>query len=127
MELEERSKLLFGNRHRLRIGNCVAQRNLLTAREVAAELRLADSVVRAELLRLAEAGLLVALPSVQKERFFEQVPDPFWAYCREEVARFGVNAGDLVRARPPSGTAPRSNGCASAAGWRTAPRRSTSR
>jgi hypothetical protein len=29
---------------------------------------------------------------VQKERFFEQVPDPFWAYCREEVARFGVNA-----------------------------------
>ena len=94
MELEERSKLLFGNRHRLRIGNCVAQRNLLTAREVAAELRLADSVVRAELLRLAEAGLLVALPSVQKERFFEQVPDPFWAYCREEVARFGNRSDD---------------------------------
>jgi DNA-binding transcriptional ArsR family regulator len=89
VDLEERSKLLFGNRHRLRIGDCVAQRNLVTAREVAAELRLADSVVRAELLRLAEAGLLIALPSVQKERFFEQVPDPFWAYCREEVARFG--------------------------------------
>ena len=89
MDLEERSKLLFGNRHRLRIGDCVAQRTLVTAREVAAELRLADSVVRAELLRLADAGLLIALPSVQKERFFEQVPDPFWAYGREEVARFG--------------------------------------
>ena len=98
MDLEERSKLLFGNRHRLRIGDCVAQRTLVTAREVAAELRLADSVVRAELLRLADAGLLVALPSVQKERFFEQVPDPFWAYCREEVARFGSR--DAQRSDP---------------------------
>jgi hypothetical protein len=96
VDLEERSKLLFGNRHRLRIGDCVARRNLLTAREVAAELRLADSVVRAELLRLSDAGLLVPLPSVQKERFFEQVPDPFWAYCREEVARFGDRSGGGV-------------------------------
>ena len=97
MDLEERSKLLFGNRHRLRIGDCVAQRTLVTAREVASELHLADSVVRAELLRLAAAGLLVALPSVQKERYFELVPDPFWAYCREEVTRFAQ-------------VAPRSNG-----------------
>jgi hypothetical protein len=90
VNLEERSKLLFGNRHRLRIGNCIAPRNLVTAREVASELHLADSVVRAELLRLAEAGLLIAMPSVQKERFFETVLDPFWDYCREEVTRFGV-------------------------------------
>lgn len=89
MNLEERSKLLFGNRHRLRIGDCIASRTLLTAREIASELHLADSVVRAELLRLTEAGLLVSLPSVQKERFYETVADPFWAYCREEVARFG--------------------------------------
>ena len=101
MDLEERSKLLFGNRHRLRIGDCVAQRNLVTAREVASELRLADSVVRAELLRLAAAGLLVALPSVQKERYFEMVEDPFWAYCREEVTRFAIQSAQ---------DAPRSNG-----------------
>ncbi len=88
VDLETRSKLLFGNRHRLRIGECVARRNLVTAREIAAELRLADSVVRAELLRLVEAGLLTALPSVQKERYYELTADPFWAYCREEVARF---------------------------------------
>jgi hypothetical protein len=103
VDLEERSKLLFGNRHRLRIGDCVAQRTLLTAREVAAELRLADSVVRAELLRLVEAGLLIALPSVQKERFFERAADPFWAYCREEVTRFGSQPADQRGS-------PRSNG-----------------
>ncbi|MDQ1465650.1 MAG: hypothetical protein QOH10_65 [Actinomycetota bacterium] len=97
MDLEERSKLLFGNRHRLRIGDCVAQRTLVTAREIAAHLRLADSVVRAELLRLADAGLLIAMPSVQKERFFETVADPFWAYCREEVARFGTHPADADR------------------------------
>ena len=96
MDLETRSKLLFGNRHRLRIGECVARRTLVTAREVAAELRLADSVVRAELLRLADAELLHSLPSVQKERYFELVPDPFWAYCREEVARF-ADAADIAR------------------------------
>jgi DNA-binding transcriptional ArsR family regulator len=105
VDLEERSKLLFGNRHRLRIGNCVARRTLVTAREIASELRLADSVVRAELLRLAAAGLLVALPSVQKERYFELVADPFWDYCREEVARFGTPQ-----------VAPRSNGRPSAPG-----------
>jgi DNA-binding transcriptional ArsR family regulator len=87
--LEERSKLLFGNRHRLRIGDCIASKTLVTAREIASQLHLADSVVRAELLRLADAGLLHALPSVQKERFYEMVVDPFWDYCREEVARFG--------------------------------------
>jgi DNA-binding transcriptional ArsR family regulator len=89
VNLEERSKLLFGNRHRLRIGDCIAAKTLVTAREIASQLHLADSVVRAELLRLADAGLLTPLPSVQKERFFETVIDPFWDYCREEVARFG--------------------------------------
>jgi hypothetical protein len=84
----------------LRIGDCIATRTLVTARELAAELRLADSVVRAELLRLADAGLLNALPSVAKERFFEQVPDPFWAYCREEVARFGAQASQGAGPRP---------------------------
>jgi DNA-binding transcriptional ArsR family regulator len=88
VNLEDRSKLLFGNRHRLRIGDCLASKTLVTAREVASQLHLADSVVRAELLRLSDAGLLHALPSVQKERFFETVVDPFWDYCREEVARF---------------------------------------
>jgi hypothetical protein len=72
-------------------------------------------VVRAELLRLAEAGLLIALPSVQKERFFEQLPDPFWAYCREEVARFGSQAAapaDPIDPTDPAGShgSPRSNG-----------------
>jgi hypothetical protein len=100
VNLEERSKLLFGNRHRLRIGDCIAPRTLLTAREIASELHLADSVVRAELLRLAEAGLLIALPSVQKERFFETVADPFWAYCREEVARFGNLPAEGAEHRP---------------------------
>ena len=60
-----------------------------TTDEIASQLHLADSVVRAELLRLADAGLLHSLPSVQKERFYEMVIDPFWDYCREEVARFG--------------------------------------
>ncbi len=87
-DLELRSKLLYGNKYRLAIGNFIGQNKLVTARHVAKELRLADSVVRPELLRLTDAQVLTALPSTGRERYYERVDDPFWEYCVQEVAKF---------------------------------------
>ncbi len=86
-DLRERSKLLFGNRYRLEIGEMIARSSVVTAREIARDLGLADSVVRAELLRLSAAGLLVPSPMPTRERYYERVADPFWDYCAAELMR----------------------------------------
>jgi DNA-binding transcriptional ArsR family regulator len=85
--LRLRSRLLFGNSHRLEVGAYIARHKVVTIREIAAALGVADSLVRPNLKRLEEAGLLEAIPRSDRNQYFERADDDYFAVCRREVRR----------------------------------------
>lgn len=87
--LEEARRLsaaVFGNRHFAAVVAAIKERmsseaELVTARELARAAALSDSTVRPVLLRLAEAGVLLALPKAGHARttqYYQPVPGLLW-------------------------------------------------
>jgi hypothetical protein len=82
LPLRMHSKLLFGSSYRLQVSAHIARHErVVSVREVARELGVADSIVRSEFLRLAEAGLLLALPRTGPSQYYERLDSPFWEFC----------------------------------------------
>lgn len=84
--LRDRSGLLYGNRYRLEVGAYIAENKVVTVREIAAHLGVADSLVRPNLTRLKDAGLVQAIPKSDRHQYFERREDPYFEVCRREVA-----------------------------------------
>jgi hypothetical protein len=90
MQLRDVSSALFGNEKMAEVVLAlVAQQGHATAQQVATDLSVNHDLARKPMLRLVEAGLLVALPRVGGRRstqFYEVVPGPEWdalvALCR---------------------------------------------
>jgi DNA-binding MarR family transcriptional regulator len=74
------SKAVLGNRHRLEIARAIAEetKGRVSARRLARELGLADSLVQPELKRLSALGLLRPLPKRGAELFYERRQFKFW-------------------------------------------------
>lgn len=83
-EMRRRSKALFGNRDRLAVIAGVSQTDqAVCAADLEKRLGLANNRVRAQLLALAEAGLLIAMPKTPTERtqWYQRVSSPVWEMC----------------------------------------------
>lgn len=77
------SKLLLGNLDRLEVGVAIALSpdGLVNATDLQAELGLAQSRVRSQLVTMTNAGLLVALPRAGFKRWYERQESTFWRSC----------------------------------------------
>lgn len=78
--LRRRSKVLFGNADRLEVVDAVGRSSggVVHAQELSNELGISPPRVRAQLLALVEAGLLVSLPRHGSVQNYERVDDIFW-------------------------------------------------
>lgn len=72
---------MLGNRHRLEIVRAIADRaeGRVSARRLALELGLADSLVQPELKRLSGLGLLRPLPKRGAELLYQRRQFKFWS------------------------------------------------
>ncbi len=102
-ELREFSKKLYGGSYRLEVAARIAaaEPGIVTAPDLTADLSLPAenyTVVRLELEKLAQIGLLLRLPKPRGQRIqeYERMPSEFWEASRkvlEEVsARLGRRA-----------------------------------
>lgn len=94
------SKLLFGNSIRLEVAAAIAASDpgITHATVLAQKLSLPVNVVREELLRLTEAGLLMRLPRPrgQQHQEYERLPDSYWTFAREYLRELqGQEISDL--------------------------------
>jgi hypothetical protein len=79
--VRHRSKALFGNADRLQVALYVGSTDgIVSATEIAGDLRMAQNRVRAQLLALTEAGLLMEMPRTSGDRraFFSRRDSDFW-------------------------------------------------
>jgi hypothetical protein len=79
-----RSKTLFGSMDRLDVAVAIAQSpdGVVNATDLSWQLKLANNRVRAQLLTLAEVGLLQASPDRSAgKRFYIRLDSPFWDVC----------------------------------------------
>jgi hypothetical protein len=84
--IRRRSKTLFGSSDRLEVAVAVALSSdgVVNATDLQWELRLAANRVRAQLLALSDAGVLVEAPSgLSRKRMFVRGPSAFWGFCLE--------------------------------------------
>ena len=73
------SKALFGNAYLLDVASELRQsRVALTARAIAAQLGIADAVVRPILLRLVAAGIINAVVSSDRSKPYAIIKGKFW-------------------------------------------------
>ena len=82
--VRERSKALFGNRDRIDVAVAIAlgEDAAVNATDLAAEIGLANSRVRAQLLAFADAGLLSRVePGGELKRWYRRENNPFWQSC----------------------------------------------
>ncbi|HEU5252919.1 MAG TPA: hypothetical protein VFU16_06310 [Solirubrobacterales bacterium] len=83
--------MVLGNRDRAEVGAAIAlsQDGVVNATDLALELGLANSRVRAQLLALAEAGYLHADPTlrVSEKKMYRRVDASLWKTCLELIER----------------------------------------
>jgi hypothetical protein len=81
-QVRETSKTLLGSLYRLEVAAAIAQAEpgVVHIRGVADQLRLTDSLVRAEIIHFEKAGLLLRLPKPrgQQQQDFERGPSVYW-------------------------------------------------
>jgi DNA-binding transcriptional ArsR family regulator len=78
--LRRMSKLLFGNADRLEVAAALAdpERHVVSASELAFDLKIAPSRVWTQLRTFAEAGLLEAMPRTGNTVYYIRRDSPFW-------------------------------------------------
>lgn len=99
------SAAVFGNTHMAVILCNLGQRDdtndwPVTTRRIAAATGLADSIVRAVLLRLVAAGVLVAMPKdggLRGQQFFDRAPRLTWWSTLIELAKSVADATPPIR------------------------------
>lgn len=88
-----RSKLVLGNRDRAEVGAAIglSPDGLVNATDLAQDLGLANSRVRAQLLALCDAGYLRAVPSmkVSEKKMYQRLDASLWKACFELIERAG--------------------------------------
>ena len=88
-QVRRRSKVLFGSSDRLEVSVAVAlaKDGIVNATDLHWELMLAANRVRAQLLALAAADLVVeTAPGLNGKRMFMRMDSPFWDFCLETYA-----------------------------------------
>jgi len=82
--IRRRSKAMFGNLDRLEVAVAIAlsEDGLVNATDLSWELRIANNRVRAQLLALAELGLLRPSPGdTAGKRHYLRLENPLWQTC----------------------------------------------
>ncbi|HYV15246.1 MAG TPA: hypothetical protein VE972_04435 [Conexibacter sp.] len=89
-QLRKRSKVVYGNADRLEVAYAVMQSSsrVVHAQELAQTLGITASRVRAQLLALVDAGLMVMLPRTGQTQDYERLDDPFWDSVSAIVERW---------------------------------------
>ena len=91
--MRQRSKLVLGNRDRAEVGAAIglSPDGLVNATDLAQELGLANSRVRAQLLALCDAGYLRAVPNVKvsEKKMYQRLYASLWKACSELIERAG--------------------------------------
>lgn len=88
--IRESSKLLLGNRDRAEVGAAIgaSEDGLVNATDLALQLGLPNTRVRAQLIAFAEAGYLVRLPPTPPgKNYFKRTETRFWDACAELIER----------------------------------------
>jgi predicted ArsR family transcriptional regulator len=84
------SKTLFGNMDRLLVAVAIARSDgAVNATDLSIELGVFNNRVRNQLVVLAEAGLLQAMPTADRKRWYLRRPSPFWDACLDLDADWG--------------------------------------
>jgi hypothetical protein len=85
--VRERSKALFGNSDRLQVAVAVHQSEdgVVNATDLADDLGIVNNRIRAQLLALAEAGLLDPEPVGSGKRWYVRRASDFWALCQRLI------------------------------------------
>lgn len=83
--LRSRSKAAFGNQDRLEVAAAVARASggLVNATQLAAEIGMVNTRVRAQLMALVDAGLLKGSLTSDRVRWYERRESAFWALVAE--------------------------------------------
>jgi len=81
--LREKSKCLLGNRDRLEVAVAIARSPdpAVNATDLSADLDMANTRVRAQLIVFLEAGLLIDAPPQDLKRWYLRRDSPFWEAC----------------------------------------------
>jgi hypothetical protein len=90
--VRDRSKALFGNQDRLQVATAIArsQSDTINATDLSLELGMLNSRVRAQLIALADAGLLMAGPPTGGKRWYVRLKSPFWQTCIHFAESWGA-------------------------------------
>ena len=83
-----RSKAVLGNKDRAEVGAAVGLHpdGVVNATDLALELGLPNTRVRAQLLALVDGGYLETVPSLSEKKMYERLPAKLWDACIELVA-----------------------------------------
>jgi hypothetical protein len=84
MRVRARSKILFGNRDRLEVIAAIAAspEGIVNATDLQGDLRIANNRIRAQLVVLADLGLLRPAPSgAGGKRHYVRIESPLWTTC----------------------------------------------
>lgn len=91
-EIRRISKNLLGNRYRLEVAAAIARAEpaVVSAQAMATELGIAQNLIRAELLKLADAGLVLRLPRVSGQQLqeYQRLESVFWGAMVDLFAEF---------------------------------------
>jgi predicted transcriptional regulator len=87
--LRENSKAVLGNKDRAEVGAAIglSKDGVVNATDLALELELPNSRVRAQLVALARGGLLRAQPSISGKHMYARVETPLWEACIDLIQR----------------------------------------
>ena len=90
-ELRKNSKAMFGSSDRLPVALAIAaaEDGAVNATDLSWDLRLANNRVRAQLVAMADLGLLQAIPPDSGgKRWYTRVDSPFWDVCVDLYERW---------------------------------------
>lgn len=81
--LRARSKLVLGNKDRLEVCAAIAESEdgLVNATDLQAEIGIAQSRIRNQLVALAEGDLLIAHPRDAGKQWYQRRDSAFWPAC----------------------------------------------
>jgi hypothetical protein len=87
--LRKRSKVVLGNKDRAEVGAAIglSEDGVVNATDLALELGLPNSRVRAQLLALTEGEMLEPQPSISGKHLYARVESPLWEACIDLIQK----------------------------------------